>query len=233
MQFEWDACHWRWSKYSYIIAMYFCPSLIPRTTDPGIIQLVNDTVIADPLMTIPINSNSPNQENLCYELHGAADNHFSLVSDRCTAVNAHYAAVENHTSVNIIDAITVRAVDSTNECQNIRASLDNCTADIGGVPLAVSSLGYSSNGISVRRFRNRIRISVPNCDDTSLVMWVLCTEGPFSDPVTDEEFSQRSIRFVIARGLNLNERSHGLLGKEAYDYSTGFYLAVLILGVIL
>jgi len=66
-------------------------------------------------------------------------------------------------------------------------------------------------GISVRKYTNRIRIAVPNCEDHDLIMWVFCLNDTFSynDTLT---FHSPMIRFVIARGFNLQETSHGILG---------------------
>ncbi len=184
------------------------------------IRLVNDTLIGEPLMTVPIYvQSSIQQQFLCYEIHGSADDYFNLVSDQCTTVNAHYASANLHPEITIIDAITVRAVDSTQECQNIRVNLNQCAAFLGDTPLSISPRGVTVNRISVRRFRNRVRISVPNCNDSSLVMWVFCTTGSLADPASDDVFSQDMIKFVISRGLNLNERSHGLLGKKMLCYT--------------
>ena len=60
---------------------------------------------------------------------------------------------------------------------------------------------------------SRVRITVPNRADTMLVMWVICSSGRVEDPVTWEYYYVNFIRFVVMRGLNLNELSHGLIGK--------------------
>ena len=64
----------------------------------------NDTVIGDPLFTVPLNMENgfdrlpalakqlDGLPNLCYEIHGEHNQYFSLVSDTCTTVNAHYNA---------------------------------------------------------------------------------------------------------------------------------------------
>ena len=71
------------------------------------------------------------------------------------------------------------------------------------------------DGINVKHYprSRRVRISVPNCADTMLVMWVFCKDGQVEDPVTWEFFDVSFIRFVVMRGLNLGETSHGLIGK--------------------
>ena len=52
---------------------------------------VNDTVIGDPLLTVPINAPGfPSDLHLCYEIHGAANQYFNFISDECMPVNAHY-----------------------------------------------------------------------------------------------------------------------------------------------
>jgi len=50
-------------------------------------------------------------------------------------------------------------------------------------------------------------------------MWTICQNNTLSDPFTEEQFAARMIKFVIARGLNLNESSHGLLGMYLFLFS--------------
>ena len=179
---------------------------------------VNDTVTGDPLFTVPLNvpdksnitevgDNDP--INLCFEIHGRADAHFNLVSDACVSVNARYSRVRTK---NIIDRIYVRASDASGSCKNIEVSLNECSASVDGVSVE----SYMAEGISVRRYRNRVRIVVPNCQDIDLVMWVFCLNNTFWSRTSTEEneitFEAEMIRFVIARGLDLAERSHGILG---------------------
>ena len=182
--------------------------------------LVNDTLTGDPLMTVPIHTNpdaQPGDEytSLCYEVHGEADKVFNLISDECTTVNAHYAKApiaSPNIDLNVVDAIGVVAVTlSEAECVNIRVGLDTCQATVNGADVAGT---YQGDGIRVREYSNRVRIVVPNCADTDLVMWAFCRDGRTEDPVTWEYFDFRFIRFVVTRGLNLNEESHGLMGKS-------------------
>ena len=160
-----------------------------------------------------------NKLSLCFEIHGEAGSYFNLVSDECTSVNARYAQARPGIDLNIIDQIAVRAVpDDGGDCPDIAVTLSNgmCAATV-----LVSDFGivlrpgdsYNDGGISVRAYRNRVRISVPNCaSDNRLVMWIFCLNGTLEDPVTWEMFDVSMIRFVIARGFNLAESSHGLLG---------------------
>ncbi|XP_064387566.1 uncharacterized protein LOC135335869 isoform X2 [Halichondria panicea] len=186
------------------------------------LMTVNDTVSGDPLFSVPLNvpdktlimnvgENDP--INLCFEVHGDDGGLFNLVSDACVSVNARYARVIPNEDINIIDAIYVRATDANGTCRNIEVSLDQCSASIDNVTVT----DYMNAGITVRRFRNRVRIVVSNCADIDLVMWVSCLNTTFwSRASTDENeiiFHANNIRFVIARGLDLAERSHGLLGQ--------------------
>ena len=178
---------------------------------------VNDTVTGDPLMTVPLNVgngtrmllglNENERVSLCYEVHGEANEHFNLVSDVCVSVNAHYARVRSDVDINIIDRIGVRAVDGASQCHNIRADLNGCRAFVDGVEITTS---YRMGGISVRKYPTRVRIAVPNCEDHDLVMWVFCQTGTFENG--NATFEAPMIRYVIARGLNLAETSHGILG---------------------
>ena len=178
---------------------------------------VNDTLTGDPLMTLPILTD-PNVmpgdviTSLCYEVHGEADKFFNLISDTCVSVNSHYekAAIDNENiTLNIVDSIGVQAYDQ-GICVNIGVSLKNCQATVNGANV---SRRYNNNGISVRSFHNRVRISVPNCAPTDLVMWVFCTSGRTEDPYTWKYYDFDFIRFVVMRGLNLDPTSHGLIGK--------------------
>ena len=146
------------------------------------------------------------QVSLCYEVHGEANEHFNLVSDVCVSVNAHYMRARSDVDINVINMIGVRAVDSSNQCHNIRADLDGCRAFVDGV----ETTSYSMAGISVRKYTNRVRIAVPNCEDHDLVMWILCLSNEFT--YQGLTFQAPMIRFVIARGLSLQETSHGIIG---------------------
>ena len=179
---------------------------------------VNDTVISDPLMTVPILVRDEDLQrlktthlSLCYEIHGRENTNFNFVTDACATVNAHYTDLTSY--LNIIDQIGVRAVDNSGTCKNIQVNVDGCSAIVGGVPLAASSR-YNSRGISVRRYSNRVRISVPNCNELSLVMWVICETRTIDDPFgEDGTVTGNMIKFVVMRGLNFGHRqAHGLLG---------------------
>ena len=154
--------------------------------------------------------------NLCFEIHGRADEYFNLVSDSCVSVNAHYQRANPQLSSNIIDEITVRAAGLDGICRNIVVRVGNCQASIDG---SVLDETYTSAGISVRMYRNRVRISAPNCQDLDLVMWVFCEQTELRDPELGEPdivVNVSMIHFVIARGFNIRESAHGLLGKLKY-----------------
>ena len=170
-------------------------------------------------MTVPMLTDPDVMEgdvitSLCYEVHGEAGKFFNLVSDSCVSVNAHYsrALTNPNITLNIVDAIGVLAVSNDGTCVNISVGLEGCEVTVNGA--AITDRTYQSNGITIRVYRNRVRISVPNCDDQDLVMWVFCTSGRTEDPFTWKYFSFDFIRFVVMRGLNLAEESHGLIGED-------------------
>ena len=187
--------------------------------DPGTEITVNDTIIGDPLFTVPILV--PDEQlaalnlsrlSLCYEIHGSSDQWFNLVTDECATVNAQYVSLTP--SLNIIDEIGVRAVDDSNQCVNIRVNVSQFTAEVNDISLDLMQR-YSRNGINVRRYNNRVRISVPNCNELTLVMWVICEMRTLDNPdMPGTELSAELIKFVVMRGLNFGHRAaHGLLGK--------------------
>ena len=158
--------------------------------------------------------------SLCYEIHGEADQFFNLVTDDCTTVNAHYHDLTSY--LNVIDQIGVRAVDDNRMCRNIQVDVNGCAASIDGRALAAGDR-YSSGGISVRSYSNRVRISVPNCADVTLVMWVICETRTLEDPFGNGQVTGDMIKFVVMRGLNFGHRmAHGLLGELVYNYCSHF-----------
>ena len=180
-------------------------------------MLVNDTVIGDPLFTVPILVADEQLQvlnltslTMCYEVHGRSDQWFNLVTDECTSVNARYFALTQ--DLNFIDEIGVRAVDGADHCVNIRIDVDQCSAEVNDAPIS----RYSRNSISVRRYSNRVRISVPNCNDVTLVMWVICQQRTLDDLLQPGmTVTADMIKFVVMRGLNFGHRlAHGLLGKR-------------------
>ena len=155
--------------------------------------------------------------HLCFEVHGSSDAYFNLVSDDCVSVNAHYQQIVPEEDINIVDDISVRAVASDGSCHNIEVLLDQCTARVDGV---VINDMYSMNDIVVRKYPSRVRIAVTNCGSArGLVMWVMCQRQTFwsasrtNADGTEFTFQADAIRFVVARGLNLREESHGILGE--------------------
>ena len=170
----------------------------------------NDSIIGDPLFTVPLNFPSTglttrDTPHLCFEVHGARDRVFNLISDRCASVNALFTSMPPPLSGNIIHTVAITAVDHRGYCVYIEVSLHTqCTPIIRNSDGIVSSSSrYSLNGVSVRRHQQGVRVAVPNCENTPLVLWVLCQEIR----------NTSMIKFVISRGVNLRPTSHGLLGK--------------------
>ena len=183
-----------------------------------------DTVIQDPVMIVPVHAPDFDSDiYLCYEIHGDADKYFNLVSDDCTTVNAHYSQAPAAATINIIDSINIVAVDNQGNCQKISVDVDGCLAAVDGLTLQPMSekrsIGtYDKNGISVRSYSTRARITVPNCADNKLVMWVICENMAVYDGHNDVYTDPMNmIKFEITRGLNLHEYSHGLLGNLSHN----------------
>ena len=153
---------------------------------------------------------------LCYEVHGQAGATFNLVSDTCVSVNAHYRQVRANESINVIDAVYIRAVDRAGRCHNISVDLDGCSASIDGE--SISSM-FSQAGVSVHPYTNHVRVDAFNCDNLAtsleLFMWVNCQNETFQSDLSRPEtsFDAEMITFEISRASNLQETAHGLLGQ--------------------
>ena len=171
---------------------------------------MDDTVTGDPFFIVPL-SLAPNSSSfdespsLCFEIHGVSGSTFNLVSDTCTSVNALYRISSVNSDLNFISEIGVKAVDLNSDCVDIRIAVDrNCTPEIRRGNDDVTTLPRFENaGVLVRQSGSSVRISVPNCANSQLVMWVKCREVN----------SQPQLRFDITRGFNLQPTSHGLLGE--------------------
>ena len=102
--------------------------------------------------------------------------------------------------LNVLDEIGVRAVDRSDRCVDIRVQVDGCHVDVNDQP----TIQYNRFGIRIRTSAGQVRVSVPNCQDTNVVMRVFC----------DNVDGVNMIRFVVTRGLNLRETAHGFIGKS-------------------
>ena len=183
---------------------------------------MNDTLIGDPLLTVPLQEQSLaavsdiSEASLCYEIHGAEDTWFNILSDGCVSVNAHYFRFNQY--FNFVDKIAIRAVDEQGICKDILIELEGCTTTVNGA-LVPTTTPYCADGVFVRPSTrgNRVRVSVPNCNETSnLVMWTLCQRNVVDDPFDMmRSYTVDMIKFVIARGFNLGASSHGLIGEAS------------------
>ena len=169
----------------------------------------NHTIIGDPLFTVPYQSRvAGRRRNLCFEIHGRRNTHFNLITDTCISVNALYSGVNtrNGYEINIISSIGIRTQDSDGNCRDIKVDIEGCSVSTGidGELTSLDTNTFTMARISIRkRSPDRVRVSVPNCEDVNLMMWVICERA---NPVD-------MIRFQVARGINLRPTSHGLLGN--------------------
>lgn len=146
--------------------------------------------------------------SLCYEIHGTPNNYYNFISDGCTSVNARYFSTsdpdpDSTRNFHAVNGIYIQAVKKNQDCVRITVTLgsDNtCTTSIGGVSIN----NYDSYGVTVSVTGNTTMVSVPNCADGALVMSVHCKTT--SSGIGYQEFR-------VIRGLNLNEVSHGIIGK--------------------
>ena len=132
--------------------------------------------------------------------------------DECASVNSRYISLSE--SLNVIHNIGVRATDNAGQCVNIGVDVNECAATVNGEPLPIIGR-YWSGGISVRRYADCVRISVPNCAELTLIMWVFCEQCTLHNPdMPGTDIIGDMIKFVVMRGLNFGHRqAHGLLGN--------------------
>ena len=146
---------------------------------------------------------------MCYEVHGSSNTNFNLISDTCVSVGAFLSEVGG---LNIITSVGIRAEDNDGMCRNIQVNLEGCALSVENSEGAMNTVqSFLMAGVSARKVgTRRVRISVPNCENLRLVMWVICEQEPTN-----------MIRFQVARGLNLAPTSHGLLG-QSISYSKNY-----------
>ena len=150
----------------------------------------------------------PHSYSLCYEIHGYEGDNYNFISDECTQVSGHYYETtdpdpESFRAFHGVDRIDITTVNNFQQCVSISVALDNggCTATVGGNMLGGE---YSSYGVSVRQTGNRTRVSVPNCADNKLIMYIMCQGLGTTVPY---------VELRVIRGLNLRESSHGVIGE--------------------
>ena len=203
-------CHVEFTR-AFPWAVLLCPA--PSDSGRTGEVLVNDTVTADPVFSVPLNI--PNlgavglpgpSLSICFELRGRDNTLFNLVSDQCLSVNAHYTPV-NNTSFRIIDNVAIRAAGNSRMCHNIDVSRMSCNATVNG------TLGpFDFDGINVRTYAERIRVSVPNCDEQKVVVYFYCARSNLTESGISTEANFFRVRVV--RGLNFGHRdSHGIIGE--------------------
>ena len=115
------------------------------------------------------------------------------------SINTKYSAVPVG---NVISGMGMLARGRSDSCHQIQVELENCSAAYDGAPVTTM---IRDDGIVITRRADRgvVRIEVPNCNSTSLVVWAMCLE----------EGGMGYMRIVITRGFNLKPTSHGIMGE--------------------
>ena len=155
---------------------------------------------------------------LCYEIHGKADSVFNLVSDKCTSVNALYLRAHNPSAGNIINSIGIVAGGANSNATTVLVRVmpnGQCAITAQGSQVLQPGTHQVGN-VVVESQQNCIKISVPNCDRQELLFWVRCYVRTLtvSDESGIQSFNQEMIRFVVGRGLGLEQGAHGLIGED-------------------
>lgn len=189
---------------------------------PDITQVEDMGIFTNSLLSVPISNVS-----MCYIVSGEIDKFFNLISGECVAVNAHYVRGTDNPNITltITDTIGVRAVSNSGTCVNIKVSQEGCRATVDGEVVASK---YSLDGITVYTYKNHVRIAVPNCGDTDLVMSVFCITVRTEDPFTRQYHLVDSLRFVVVRGQLNHKLFHGLIGISLYNSSASLWFHKLL-----
>jgi len=138
---------------------------------------------------------------LCYSIDGHPNCYFNLISDKCVSVvNTYNIPAQRANYFNVISKIGITAVDRDG---TVKIDWEDCSATVGVMPVS-NGVIYNVAGISVKQRRNGYRISVPNCEQGSVAMWVFCKIIPEAD----------MLKFIVARGNGLMPTSHGLVSKD-------------------
>ena len=137
-------------------------------------------------------------KQLCYGIYGTRNTYYNIISEKCTSVNILFTEHPVRNNENRISTIGIHSVTGDNEtrCADIQINRLGCSASINNSTISMSR---TIGNITVRKFNNRWRVSVPNCERPHTVMWITCNSD--------------MLRFDVIRGLNINRTSHGLLGK--------------------
>jgi hypothetical protein len=182
---------------------------IVDVVDPAGGGVRNDSVVGDPLYTIPLRqypeSIRPEFKgevvSLCYEFAGTSGQYYSLISDRCTFANAHYAAAAADPSIHIMSEIGIRTEGANLSCHDVRVRLEGCQVLLDGQPFTGT---FRANGIILMTNRRRARIETDNCAPSRrLVMWVSCDQTGDID----------MLHFTVSRGEAIDPTGHGLIGQ--------------------
>ena len=139
--------------------------------------------------------------SLCYGIYGSPNDFYNIISDTCISVNVHFTQHPVRNNENRISSIGIHAVtgDADTPCADIQIDLLNCTARINNKTINTSTF---IGNMSVRKFGDRWRVFVPNCERPHALMWITCEED--------------MLQFDVSRSSNLSRTSHGLLGKAIY-----------------
>ena len=198
------------------MALNLCASSSFYLSLQCIVITVNDTVTADPVFAVPINVMEPNptglnpgELSLCYEIHGDEDKWFNFISDKCLSLNAYYKLGQVFNRMgHVIRELGILSEDDNRLCRQVLAVMNDdgeCSVMVDGNEVNVSNSG----GLRVNKNRNRIRVSVPNCDNHRVVIWASC----------EDFFGNQIMRLVVTRGLNLRPTSHGFLGRKFHRHT--------------
>ena len=173
-------------------------------------KVVSDSIEHTPLISVPLLINPiefgfidyRQLISLCYEVRGTLRHTVNLVSTKYTSINARYARLSDTSSEVTFEAVGVRGVDSTGNCNNIQINRECSVTYNGGT--VTSNLAASN--VSIELSSNLIQVSIPN-SGKKIVITVRCLS--FDDsPV---------ISFAITRSYIDQDITHGLIGRVQHN----------------
>jgi collagen type VI alpha len=166
----------------------------------------DSSVQRDPVFAVPLNG-PPDMPMLCYEVYGAPNKSFNLISDKCISINAHYTervVLARHRPLHLIDRFGFKIVSSiTNNCIDVLVE--------------VTASGLLKTTLNGRVISNKLVVGdvhVTSTDQHFMFTSNNCANGLVAIAVQRKSIHQVGyLEMQLESGKGLTTTSHGLIGQ--------------------